>query len=195
MIKCSVKLTPEIVAKYYRLAEKQWKIHVHRSPPLALDLAQGVPIIDELLSDEPVQWAYTIGDHIYVPFIPGVETEWWSLRAQTIVLAHEYQHVIQSRRLGGPLSSMLAAISYLIPRKRLQMEVDAYTCSMAVRHHLTGTTGVNAYIGTLKKYYVDRNYARGMMKAAELSVIRGVYPTCAKEAIGLLHEAAGGQPD
>lgn len=195
MIKCSVKLTPEIVAKYYRLAEERWKIHVHRSPPLALDLAHGVPIIDELLSDEPGKWAYTIGDHVYVPFVPGVAIEGWSLRAQTIVLAHEYQHVVQSRYIGGLLSSMLAAISYLIPRKRLQMEVDAYTCSMAVRHHLTGTTGVKAYIDTLKKYYVNKNSAKEMILAASATVSRGVYPTCAKEAIGLLHEAAGGQPD
>lgn len=78
------------------------------------------------------QYATTIGETIFVPFIPGVPGGRWSLEAQITVLAHEARHVEQTRRMG----QAVLAVQYFTSSGRVLIEGEAYSVQMLVAREL-----------------------------------------------------------
>lgn len=78
------------------------------------------------------QYATTIGETIFVPFVPGVPSGRWTLEGQITVLAHEARHVEQTRRMG----QAVMAVQYFTSAGRVLIEGEAYSVQMLVAREL-----------------------------------------------------------
>lgn len=98
------------------------------------------------------QYTTTLGRRIYAPFTPGVSAaaNGWSLWAQTIVCAHEHEHVVQLDRL-GPITFDYRYLTDTPSRTRL--EAEAYRSSLELNWWHTKTLPEPAALAGLLRGY------------------------------------------
>lgn len=132
-----MNLTPEVVQQLWTcMCERYGTTVVRKQDSWLMRLAARVLPTSDFLEG----YVTTIGRTIYVPFEIGVEEPGWSLEAQTAVIAHECQHLVQQRRDGFWYGWRYATNT----AARAAYETEAYRATLEMKYAL-GADGWDLY--------------------------------------------------
>jgi len=188
-----IKLTPDMVSRLW------WRMLLNH--PVVKVVAKGdselMRNVGAFLSavgimnarDFMQRYATTIATTIYLPFVPGVETEEHSLLSQASTCPHEFRHTVQYRR--APVTFLWGYTSSSM--KRAMYEADCYAHNMELRHWLTGERPDPAGCADNLKAYAcnasSRAAARAYLESVAPTIMGGgISRTIVKEAVAILSE-------
>jgi len=129
-----------------------------------------------------------LGRTLYTDIKPGIETEDTSLLGHCALITHECQHRIQNDL--DPAYPLKYAFS---KRKRMEYEVDAYTCNMELYRELTNDLiPIDAILDKLRLYKLSESLleaARVILKRRSEMVWKyGAITKAGKEALWYLYQ-------